>query len=121
MLYTAQYRYPGRDRVDVTVKGNDVVGKFFAPSWEIVMGHKKGIIDDAGYSNTYFPIIIDRYNTIKEAREVTLNIVKMVRDQGRDLTLVCFCPSNAFCHRHLLARYFEHNWQVPLGGERKLK
>ena len=43
MLYTAQYRYPGMDRLDITVKGQDRFGKFFAPTWNMVSGFKKGV------------------------------------------------------------------------------
>lgn len=38
---TAQYRYSGNDRLDITVKGNDPIGKIFAPTWEMVRLYKE--------------------------------------------------------------------------------
>ena len=35
------------------------------------------------------------------------------------VTLVCYCPKNTFCHRHLLAKYLADKFsnQVELIGE----
>jgi hypothetical protein len=41
-LYTAQYKYSGNDRFDITVKGKDPIGRCFAPTWKMVMGSKDG-------------------------------------------------------------------------------
>jgi hypothetical protein len=43
LLYTARYRYSGNDRLDITVKGKDPIGRIFAPSRKMVMGSKEGI------------------------------------------------------------------------------
>jgi len=39
-LWTAQYRYPGPHRLDITVKGRDPIGKMFAPTWDMVKQYK---------------------------------------------------------------------------------
>lgn len=41
-LYTAQYSYSQNDRLDITVKGKDPVGRVFAPTWKMVMQSKEG-------------------------------------------------------------------------------
>lgn len=120
MIYTAQYRYPGPDRLDITVKGQDIVGKWFAPSWEMVMDWKK-TGDEEAYRNLYYKLLIDRYATEPKAKEVTDNLVRLFGgEKDRDITLVCFCPANTFCHRYLLTRFLRHNWGIHYGGERKL-
>jgi len=113
MLYTAQYRYSGRDRLDITVKGNDPAGKLYAPTWAMVKGVKDGTLPESWYEETYYKLLIERWHTHGEEMA---RLVDMVKD--RDITVVCFCPANTFCHRHLMVSFFKHNWQVKYGGER---
>ena len=95
-LYTAQYRYPGPHRLDITVKGNDPVGRVFAPTWEMVSRYKQDGNEEA-YTTAYHKMMIDSYyDNHQEWREV------LSRDT---VVLVCFCPAGAFCHRLLLAGY----------------
>lgn len=118
MIYTAQYRYPGRDRIDITVKGQDVVGKWFAPSWGMVTDWKK-TGDEEVYRNLYYKLLIDRYAIEPKAKEVIDNLVRLFGgEKDRDITLVCFCQANTFCHRYLLVRFLKHNWGIHYGGER---
>jgi hypothetical protein len=113
MLYTAQYRYPGKDRLDITVKGNDVAGKIYAPTWQMVQGFKNKTVTEEEYTGQYYNLLIERWKTNGEEM---MRLVNMVRD--RDMTLVCFCPSGTFCHRYLLVEFLRHNWAVEYGGER---
>lgn len=119
-MFTAQYRYAGRDRLDITVKGNCMAGKYFAPTWDMVVGHKKGKLTDDQYTELYYQLLLDRWNgkdfpDFPETLGRMLNILK-----DRDMTFVCFCPSGKFCHRHLLVKWLQHNWDVPYGGERQI-
>lgn len=124
MLYTAQYRYPGQDRLDITVKGNNVDGKLYAPTWDIVMGVKNGTITEEEYTRRYYDMLSNKHNNDVEAAKQTINLVKMVMGSEnmpeRDITLVCFCPANAFCHRHLLVKWLVHNFNIEkyYGGEK---
>ena len=52
-LYTAQYKYSGDDRLDITVKGKDAIGKIFAPSWKMVMQSKQGKMTREEYNHLY--------------------------------------------------------------------
>ena len=105
ILYTSQYKYNGYGRLDITVKGNNQIGRFFAPTWNMVMNHKK-----TGNNQEY----IDKYHTLMLA-SYSKNRGIWDRVLAKDVVvLVCFCPANAFCHRHLLRHYL-----VKLGAEYK--
>jgi ribA/ribD-fused uncharacterized protein len=99
-MWTAQYRYPGPYRLDITVKGGDPFGKLFAPTWNMVSTYmKSGKTDN------------DKQNYIKKYHELVLNIIntedwsKLLNMQH--VVLVCFCPPGEFCHRHLLVYYLQ--------------
>jgi len=98
-LYTAQYKYAGDDRLDITVKGKDPIGRFFAPTWKMVMGSKEGKISCDEYKRMYRELMQKSY---RENLGVWNDIL------GRDeVTLVCYCASRKDCHRYLLAGYLE--------------
>lgn len=95
-IYTSQYRYKGSDRLDITVKGKDSLGKYFAPTWNMVMGFKSGDISQAKYTELYAKIL----------DEVPKSIWRKVLREKR-VVLVCFCRKDSFCHRFLLAKELE--------------
>ena len=109
-IYTAQYRYSGGDRLDITVKGKDVVGRVFAPTWKTVIDYKNNK-DILKYTNKYYELM--RISYIKH-RNIWENILSR-----ECVTFVCFCAANDFCHRHLLAEYFSKLGGAYL-GERNL-
>lgn len=119
MIWTSQYRYSGRDRLDITVAGRCPVGKMWAPTWEMVNSFKAGTLTQEQYSKMYYDLLLKRWHEISDFPDVTLRLVEMVKD--RDITLVCFCPAGSFCHRHLMVRWLQYNWNVLYGGERKVK
>jgi len=109
-VYTAQYRYNGEDRKDITVKLAKLPWKLFAPTWPMVMDYKR-----TGDEQKY----IEQYNVIIKKASCTLgdDLYKLIHSD-RTITLVCFCAAGKFCHRVLLAQHF-----AQLGanyiGERK--
>ena len=113
MLYTAQFRYPGKDRKDITVKSGD---KSFAPTWDMVMGVKEGRITEQQYAEMYLALLTSRYETSNNMVEACCRVVEDAI--AGDVTLVCYCPSGAFCHRHLLTYWLTQNWKVVYAGER---
>ena len=113
MLYTAQYRYAGPDRLDITVKGNDPIGKIFAPTWDMVKDLKAGKITEKRYRDMYRDILMNRWKTHGLEMTEAINTAKY-----QDLTLVCFCPSGTFCHRYILMEFVVCNWRILYGGER---
>lgn len=63
------------------------------PTWDIVMGHKNGNINDEEYTKIYYDTILSKLNP-KEIYEKLDNKI-----------LLCWCGKNKFCHRHLI-----ENW-----------
>lgn len=120
-LYTAQYRYSGNDRLDITVKGNCPAGKLYAPTWMMVTGYKNGSMTQQIYEKLYYDLLIERWKTSSDFRESNDRLIQLFGNPGRDMTFVCFCPPDKFCHRHLLVRWLQHNWSITYGGERVTK
>ena len=96
-VYTAQYRYIGEDRKDITVKSATYPWDAFAPTWEMVMDYKR-TGDTQEYISQYDAIVMKAF--IAHEQEL-LTLV----NSDRTITLVCFCQPGAFCHRVLLARH----------------
>lgn len=105
-LYTARYGYKGDDRLDITVKGRDPVGKVFAPTWKMVMKTRQGKMAWEEYKEMYKELMRTSYRAHKDIWHEVLNREKV--------TLVCFCPEGGLCHRYLLADCLE-----KLGADRK--
>ncbi len=97
-FWTAQYRYPGPYRLDITVKGKDPKGSYWAPTWDMVMDHKK-TGNDQVYIDAYHKHIMYMVTQQPSCWEELLWEDKLV--------LVCFCPPNKFCHRFLLTDYLK--------------
>lgn len=97
-LYTAQYRYSGIDRLDITAKSTDF-GIVFAPTWEMIMDYKRGSLSEEQYTILYNNLMVQ--SCLKHDKEwntlLNCNVV----------TIVCFCKPGDFCHRLLLAKYLE--------------
>lgn len=93
-IWTGQYRYNGSDRLDITVKGNDPRGKYFAPSWNMVMGIKNSTMTEADYRNMYMNMLMLSHFNNKPVWDAI--------DEMGVVTLVCYCRANTFCHRYLL-------------------
>jgi hypothetical protein len=91
-LYTAQYRYSGPDRFDITVKGKVAIA--FAPSWSMVQSHKSGEYSDEEYTCLYKTLMNWSQKKYSDKWSDLLS-----RDE---VTIVCFCAPGKFCHRHLL-------------------
>lgn len=100
-VYTSQYRYSGNDRLDITVKSGD---KTFAPTWKMVIGHKRCSMSNELYIELYLQLMRKSYKKYKAKWQELLN--------QETVTLVCFCGKGNFCHRYLLA-----NILVKLGAE----
>lgn len=114
-IYTAQYRYSGPDRVDITVKGQDPNWKEFAPTWDMVMGVKNGTMTKQRYVELYHPSL-DNTSIIGN---VSVQTWKKLLDM-ETATFVCFCPQLDFCHRNILVNYLVNAFgdRITNGGFR---
>ena len=114
-IYTAHYRYSGDDRLDITVKGNTPPGNVLAPTWEMVRGLQAQKISEWDYTIKYFSLLIYRLGSIGDSWRTTFD--EMVYNK-QQLTLVCFCKPQTFCHRVLAARMLEEMGYGRYLGER---
>ena len=78
------------------------------------MGHKRGQISDAEYSERYLIMLRQRYAADKQP---FLDILAHER-----VTLKCYCRAGKFCHRHIAVDVLEkiaaaHGLPFERGGE----
>lgn len=100
-VYTSQYRYSGKDRLDITVKAGN---KAFAPTWDMVTSLKDGSLSQEEYQKKYKKLMITSYNKNRSEWDELLS--------KNEVTLVCFCAKGEFCHRLLLSKLL-----IKLGAE----
>ena len=99
-IWTAQmYKVKGKNYpvLDITIKGKDPLGKYFAPTWNIVMDIKNGKINEEEYTNLYHQQMMNSHKNNTDKWEEVLN-----KDE---IVLICFCKAYGFCHRYLLTQY----------------
>jgi uncharacterized protein YeaO (DUF488 family) len=109
-IYSAQYNYKGKDRLDITAKGQDPIGKIFAPPWNLVMGYKDGSISQEEYNKRYNHLLAESY------LENTSILAELFSRE--EVTLVCFCKAHDFCHRYILAGFLCKVGNAVYMGER---
>jgi len=110
-IYTAQYRYSGDDRIDITIKTAKPPWSIFAPTWEMVMDYKR-TKNEKAYEIQYNSIVADVFWDHRKELEALI-------DSDRTITLVCFCRAGEFCHRVLLARHLAAAGATYLGERSK--
>lgn len=82
--------------IDTTVRSGELA---FAPTWEMVKASKAGTLSPEAYTEQYRALMLTSVRThAKLWREISAL---------DDVALLCYCPAGTFCHRHLLAGYFE--------------
>lgn len=106
-IYTAQMRYKDPRAIDITVKGQDPVGKILAPTWDMVKGLKDGFFDE----NTYRAMYVDKLDTQKFGNPYGVFLDPDI------VILKCFCKPLTFCHRVLAARWLRDNYGAEYRGE----
>lgn len=82
--------------LDVTVKSATGWAAAFAPTWEMVSGHKDGTMGDAEYR--------ERYEAILDASGDAFDRLRQLGAEG-PVKLLCYCPDGRFCHTHLMIDY----------------
>lgn len=81
--------------MDITVKSGN---KIFAPSWDIVMDWKNGLINQATYTKEYIRLMRISF---KEHKKEWLDVLKQDK-----IILCCYCHNGDFCHRYILVDLF---------------
>jgi len=106
-LFTSNYARHGKDPNAVCISIKPIwwfKGRCYyplAPTWDIVLGHKKGEIDDKGYTTEYLKIL------------AKLDPKKVVEDLGDGAIMLCYESPKDFCHRHIVAHWL--NKELNLG------
>lgn len=109
IIYTGRHWYKGADRLDITTRGNDPIGRIFAPTWDMVMGVKKGTLSEAEYTAQYIHMMS---MSVQTHHQIWLDVI-----HRPEVTFTCFCPAGAFCHRYTLKDIFV-SFGCIYGGER---
>jgi hypothetical protein len=60
-VYTSTINYSGEDGLDITVKSSGEMGRMFAPTWDMVLDHKNGLITDKEYTKKYYSLMRESY------------------------------------------------------------
>lgn len=99
-LYTVNInlaRELGLTYTDTTVKSGD---RAFAPTWDMVMGHKEGRVSDDEYIRRYVDMMRRSYRENGGRWKALLG--------QQEAYLACYCrPGARFCHRYILAEILE--------------
>jgi len=93
-------KYTKEDILDITVKSGT---KVFAPTWDMVKRVKNVTMSEIEYMDKYYIMMLESY---KHNRQIWDDIL-----QKDKIIFACYCDAGDFCHRILLAGYFE-----KLGG-----
>jgi len=99
-LYSANAKFlagSGYNVIDITVKSGI---RMFAPTWDMVMGHKDGNMSEAEYTSIYHNMMKRSYVNNKASWEALLLTLST-----KPIALACFCRPDNFCHRNLLKGY----------------
>lgn len=94
-IYTT--RIGRKDAIDVTAKSAEGEAKFFAPSWDLVMGFKSGSLSTHEYTVRYH----------KQLDSIPRDVYDRLFLDKKEVRLACYCRAGYFCHRVLLAKYLE--------------
>lgn len=100
-VYTAQMRYSGDDKLDITV-GSGSNNNPFKPTWKIVNEWKNSSQtenDWQRYADQYKQMMRDSYRENKSLWHQLL--------ETDTVTFCCYCTDVDHCHRKLLAEIFE--------------
>lgn len=92
--------------IDTTVKSGYIQ---VAPTWRIVLGHKRKAVSDEEYTREYLGILDYWWFQDPLFFEQLLQI--------ENIGLGCYCQPGKFCHRHLLASFLSHVSHHTIEGE----
>lgn len=80
--------------------------KMLAPPRDLLLETKKGLVSNEEYT--------ERFNKHLEQFDPKELHDAIVEEYGEDVTLLCFEKPGDFCHRRLVANWFENHLQVEI-------
>ena len=85
------------EMVDTTVKSGE---SMFAPTWDMVLGHKNKTVSDEEYTRLYRQRMIESWKANRPQWEAFLR-------RTEPAAIACYCRVGVFCHRLLLKDIIE--------------
>jgi len=95
--------------LDVTAKSAQGWARKLAPSWSLVMGHKRGSLHDAAYEEEYLKQLAFDLGAVHFPY---VQLWHYGLQHGRQICFLCYCRDGAFCHTHLLIDYIISNYHT---------
>lgn len=77
------------------------------PPAELVFGLKRGEITKEYYEDQYYKMLLDR-------KEQIANNIPYLKNGERDVVLLCYEKPNDWCHRHILARFLNTEFDLDV-------
>ncbi len=116
IITTGQINRISRPYVDITVKSGQGLGKLLVPTWDMVMGIKRGTLSQVDYTGLYLNLLRTRYRNDKAS------FIQLLTPDTGELCIGCFCRPHSFCHRYIAVEVLQkigqaHGISVEYGGE----
>lgn len=81
--------------------------KVLAPKYGFFMDYKNGKIDEAGYVENFYELVLKPLDPAEL-------YAKLTTTYGDDVTLLCYERPGDFCHRRIVADWFEQNLGIEV-------
>ena len=118
-VWTAQYRFDGPGRLDVTRQGRDPLGVQLAPSLDLLVPYKRAL-RARGFSRVRWAAYVAAYTAEMRASYRAHDGWRALLERAAGgVVLVCFCPVVDRCHRGVAANLLAaaSRGTIALGGE----
>ena len=117
MIYTSYYsnykNFKGFLKIGIsrTVPPNscDLILRFLAPNSSILFSYKQGKIGEEEYSRRY----LSSLNDVKDHGTLAI-LVNYLKNNHRDMVLLCYESPEKFCHRHILADFLNKEYNLNI-------
>ncbi|MBN1427420.1 MAG: hypothetical protein JXB07_03485 [Anaerolineae bacterium] len=116
IITTGQINRISQPYLDITIKSGQGLGKLLAPTWDMVMGIKRGTLSHAGYTERYLDLLRTRYCDNKAG------FIQLLTPSNGELLIGCYCRPYSFCHRYIAVEVLQkigqsHGITIEYGGE----
>lgn len=117
IVYTGQIARLEPPYLDITVKSGQGVGRLLAPTWDMVLRLKRGVLSQDAYQQSYLQLLRERF------RQDRAGFLAILTPANADaLHIGCYCAPHTFCHRYLAVEVLDkiaqaHNIPFTYAGE----
>ena len=95
---------PGQGiNLDITAKSATGWARSLAPTWDMVLRRKDGLLTDAEFTQMYY-VLLD----IAQLR--LYNIVEYAYGRGSRCRFLCYCPDGGLCHTYLAIKWLVNTY-----------